>query len=82
MTEKLTIKAIKDRLVSADLTAAELASFRQDERKGVISALNSYDKKQARLAQKQLEFEKRLEIERLHYGFTWKHSIRSGIKRS
>ena len=64
MTEKLTIKAIKDRLASADLTAAELASFRQDERKGVISALNSYDKKQARLAQKQLEFEKRLEIER------------------
>lgn len=64
MTEKLTIKAIKDRLASADLTAAELASFRQDERKGVISAVNSYDKKQARLAQKQLEFEKRLEIER------------------
>ena len=71
MSEKLTIKEIKARLASQDLTAAELAEFRLDERKGVQVALASYDKQQLKLSQAKAAFEKRLEIERSF----WKQGI-------
>ncbi|KRL63585.1 ribonuclease HII [Lactobacillus psittaci] len=59
----MSIKEIKE-MLAAGVTAEQLAELAKDERKGVQALLASYQRKQAKLAQKKAEFMARFSYEK------------------
>lgn len=63
----MTIQEIKQRLKQGNFTKDELAAWRVDQRKGVQTALVSWQKRQTKLKQARQAFQQRFQLERKYW---------------